>query len=121
MSVCFLSLFCFFFFFFNDTATTEIYTFPYTTLFRSQDVAAGRTGEAGDERHQRHLGAGELERIVDAVDRIRRVRVEPLASGLAELARRLDHRLRLGELGQDEELHRLSSSPASSSVTWMIS
>src|SRR2546425_3329363 len=25
----------FFFFFFNDTATTEIYTFPYTTLFRS--------------------------------------------------------------------------------------
>src|SRR3546814_3216657 len=33
-------------FFFNDTATTEIYTyytlFPYTTLFRSQHVAAGR-------------------------------------------------------------------------------
>src|SRR5256885_12754364 len=25
-----------FFFFFNDTATTEIYTFPYTTLFRSR-------------------------------------------------------------------------------------
>src|SRR2546430_9908624 len=25
----------FLFFFFNDTATTEIYTFPYTTLFRS--------------------------------------------------------------------------------------
>src|SRR5438034_3042742 len=24
-----------FFFFFNATATTEIYTFPYTTLFRS--------------------------------------------------------------------------------------
>src|SRR5690348_18125860 len=24
-----------FFFFFNDTATTDIYTFPYTTLFRS--------------------------------------------------------------------------------------
>src|SRR5262245_64459822 len=24
-----------FFFFFTDTATTEIYTFPYTTLFRS--------------------------------------------------------------------------------------
>src|SRR2546429_9941317 len=24
------------FFFFNDTATTEIYTLPYTTLFRSQ-------------------------------------------------------------------------------------
>src|SRR5438874_4079070 len=26
----------FFFFFFNDTATTEIYTLPYTTLFRSR-------------------------------------------------------------------------------------
>src|SRR2546430_11548820 len=27
------------FFFFNDTATTEIYTFPYTTLFRSAITA----------------------------------------------------------------------------------
>src|SRR5947208_10839554 len=26
-----------FFFFFNDTATTEIYTLPYTTLFRSNE------------------------------------------------------------------------------------
>src|SRR5690349_22116620 len=30
-----MSFFFFFFFFFNHTATTEIYTFPYTTLFRS--------------------------------------------------------------------------------------
>src|SRR2546427_3363326 len=30
----------FFFFFFNDTATTEIYTLSYTTLFRSR--SAGR-------------------------------------------------------------------------------
>src|SRR5258708_29800419 len=29
----------FFFFFFNDTATTEIYTLSYTTLFRSRFVA----------------------------------------------------------------------------------
>src|SRR3712207_7475695 len=28
------------FFFFNDTATTEIYTFPYTTLFRSVEEGA---------------------------------------------------------------------------------
>src|SRR5690242_21903117 len=28
----------FLFFFFNDTATTEIYTFPYTTLFRSLEA-----------------------------------------------------------------------------------
>src|SRR6266853_5691775 len=30
------------FFFFNDTATTEIYTFPYTTLFRSQQCQPRR-------------------------------------------------------------------------------
>src|SRR5450432_4649908 len=29
------------FFFFNDTATTEIYTFPYTTLFRSYGRTRG--------------------------------------------------------------------------------
>src|SRR5687768_18620608 len=33
-----------YFFFFNDTATTEIYTFPYTTLFRSLvEAAIGRS------------------------------------------------------------------------------
>src|SRR5690349_24995162 len=31
-------LLVFLFFFFNDTATTEIYTFPYTTLFRSRQI-----------------------------------------------------------------------------------
>src|SRR5437764_11079548 len=33
------------FFFFNDTATTEIYTLSYTTLFRSKD--RGRVSETG--------------------------------------------------------------------------
>src|SRR2546427_9527051 len=37
----------YFFFFFNDTATTEIYTFPYTTLFRSTK------GRAARRRHRR--------------------------------------------------------------------
>src|SRR2546427_11328134 len=32
---CIRTLYLASFFFFNDTATTEIYTFPYTTLFRS--------------------------------------------------------------------------------------
>src|SRR3989441_5289551 len=32
-----LTISFFIFFFFNDTATTEIYTLPYTTLFRSTD------------------------------------------------------------------------------------
>src|SRR6266478_7323338 len=31
--------FAFVFFFFNVTATTEIYTFPYTTLFRSRQFS----------------------------------------------------------------------------------
>src|SRR5215813_2822210 len=31
-------------FFFNDTATTEIYTLPYTTLFRSRHRAARDRG-----------------------------------------------------------------------------
>src|SRR5437870_12757536 len=33
-------LFIFFLFFFNDPATTEIYTLPYTTLFRSAESEA---------------------------------------------------------------------------------
>src|SRR5438045_9428220 len=33
------SLFVFFFFFFIDPAPTEIYTFPYTTLFRSRSAS----------------------------------------------------------------------------------
>src|SRR5690242_21623796 len=50
-----MNVFLIFFFFFNDTATTEIYTFPYTTLFRSAqaDVVAAGT------RDQRLPGAGE--------------------------------------------------------------
>ena len=55
---CFFCFFFVLFFFFNDTATTEIYTFPYTTLFRSEDPrndldkeeAAGATGEAKEEK-----------------------------------------------------------------------
>src|SRR5438034_3712099 len=37
-------LVCASFFFFNDTATTEIYTLSYTTLFRS-DVKISKDGE----------------------------------------------------------------------------
>src|SRR3989304_3698986 len=54
------------FFFFNDTATTEIYTLPYTTLFRSTGPVEltvprarlrGASGEPQEWRSQ--LGAGE--------------------------------------------------------------
>src|SRR5690349_22000482 len=46
-----LEVFCFFFFFFNDTAPTEIYTLSYTTLFRScllERRAGGRAGFDGE-------------------------------------------------------------------------
>src|SRR2546429_3769220 len=39
------------FFFFNDTATTEIYTLPYTTLFRSREPGAGDVQLSGLEGH----------------------------------------------------------------------
>src|SRR2546422_6802588 len=45
-----------YFFFFNDTATTEIYTFPYTTLFRSHEIEAAGKPLAGGRRG--HLAAG---------------------------------------------------------------
>src|SRR5688572_32513673 len=46
------------FFFFNDTATTEIYTLSYTTLFRSSRAVRVRVDEARQgvgvsERHRR--------------------------------------------------------------------
>src|SRR5256886_4545186 len=48
-------------FFFNDTATTEIYTLSYTTLFRSQRLG----GVADEHRARAHRGGGarEPERI----------------------------------------------------------
>src|SRR5256886_17502567 len=36
------------FFFFNDTATTEIYTLPYTTLFRSDRALGLKLGIVGE-------------------------------------------------------------------------
>src|SRR5438093_2706739 len=46
------------FFFFNDTATPEIYTFPYTTLFRSvQDSTGGRPRKWWPARIRRWRGA----------------------------------------------------------------
>src|SRR2546429_9426321 len=70
--MCFCSLFStsiLFFFFFNDTATTEIYTLSYTTLFRSlllpaiQDAlrgAGGRTIEIRAITAAQHLAASPL-------------------------------------------------------------
>src|SRR5438132_6464192 len=45
-----------FFFFFNDPATTEIYTFPYTTLFRSPAPAQSRDQPVLGQRIQRPAG-----------------------------------------------------------------
>src|SRR3712207_7401544 len=40
-------------FFFNDTATTEIYTLPYTTLFRSGTEPGRRTSPLDDLQEHR--------------------------------------------------------------------
>src|SRR4028118_1466715 len=74
---CCFSLFVFsllsFFFFFNDTATTEIYTLPYTTLFRSickqvalihcqTHIASDFGGDESGRFHNREIGrAGQQE------------------------------------------------------------
>src|SRR3546814_14854671 len=57
-------MFVYVFFFFNDTATTEIYTydtlFPYTTLFRSsgrQDAGADRGPQFDDGDSDRSRAA----------------------------------------------------------------
>src|SRR6266702_7449993 len=55
------------FFFFNGTATTEIYTFPYTTLFRSscrrrsgaQDLRGGCDRLSARRRPPRPMGRSE--------------------------------------------------------------
>src|SRR2546430_15825442 len=65
------------FFFFNDTATTEIYTFPYTTLFRSRDdpVLQGApdvSGIGGRRVGGRASGGGHSPRRGGAHDRLRR-------------------------------------------------
>src|SRR5256885_10791330 len=57
------------FFFFNDTATTEIYTLSYTTLFRSERDRREAHGEhvvrphtEADERHEQLGERDERER-----------------------------------------------------------
>src|SRR6267142_1216917 len=63
--------FCLFFFFFNDTATTEIYTLSYTTLFRSLVHEAGRQLTDGREPLALgHLVLGVLE-LVELAPRLR--------------------------------------------------
>src|SRR5690349_23012225 len=47
-----------FFFFFNDTATTEIYTLSHTTLFRSAAVRRPAAAGRGRPRHRRRAGRG---------------------------------------------------------------
>src|SRR2546422_7833920 len=64
----FLCLVFSFFFFFNDTATTEIYTLSYTTLFRSLVAHAGRSracaGARARRRAWRGAGSGRVPRVV---------------------------------------------------------
>src|SRR5258708_18053587 len=50
------------FFFFNDTATTEIYTFPYTTLFRSPDDQHAERGARQGPEHGGYSGPRRADR-----------------------------------------------------------
>src|SRR3712207_6904205 len=53
------------FFFFNDTATTEIYTLPYTTLFRSAGPRLVDPVPAGHGFHPRRVGRQRLQFALD--------------------------------------------------------
>src|SRR5215472_6252297 len=52
-----------YFFFFNDTATTEIYTLSHTTLFRSQEPGIVRIVVARSARGAEKLGKGNFESL----------------------------------------------------------
>src|SRR5690349_25156361 len=56
----FHTLYSVFFFFFNDTATTEIYTLSYTTLFRSRSGRSAQLGVAILRRDVRRVPRGRL-------------------------------------------------------------
>ena len=53
-------------FFFNDTATTEIYTLSYTTLFRSAGMDMGIVN-AGQLQIYQEIPAELLERVEDVL------------------------------------------------------
>ena len=60
-----------YFFFFNDTATTEIYTLSLTTLFRSTEIARLTGG-----RYFRATDKEKLQAIYDEINQLEKSRVE---------------------------------------------
>src|SRR6266568_8686570 len=93
--------FSLFFFFFNDTATTEIYTFPYTTLFRSRlelgsQTVGARVAQPGADGQlrllpQRHAGGdGALALLGEADDLHARVARRAADAQVAALGERSD-------------------------------
>src|SRR3712207_7873368 len=86
------------FFFFNDTATTEIYTLPYTTLFRSRRALHGLRPER-QPRAQRPA-------------RARAAPLRPRSRQEHEADRDDFARTRLGRFQRDRKSTRLNSSHA---------
>src|SRR5947209_10856716 len=54
-----------FFFFFHDTATTEIYTFPYTTLFDLRTLSARQAHKADAGQLRYLLRYARIDQILD--------------------------------------------------------
>src|SRR5207237_6989859 len=77
------------------------------------------------ERHDRNPAARQRQRLVDAVQWVGRVRVEPAHALIAQPAHRLDAGVRLGEFAENEALHgRAPSSslnPPPSCSSWFSS
>src|SRR2546430_14629224 len=89
------------FFFFNDTATTEIYTLSYTTLFRSRSLILGTNKAPAPNGALVVFGLdGKVRQTLAGIDRPNNVDVEDglmlqgQAAGIAVLTERLRRRLR---------------------------
>src|SRR3546814_7382000 len=93
-------------FFFNDTATTEIYTydtlFPYTTLFRSALLGQFENGQERD--HHAEPAFARLEQRLEAVEAAVLQPREQLAHALAHAERVAFDRVAGEQLGALEHV-----------------
>src|SRR2546430_13244114 len=106
------------FFFFNDTATTEIYTLSYTTLFRSRSLILGTNKAPAPNGALVVFGLdGKVRQTLAGIDRPNNVDVEyglmlqGQATDIAVLTERLRRRLRVFRIASDGSALTDVSSP----------